>query len=188
MLIGPIVLNSLLWLAWRVWWVGARLAFSRDARHLVRQETWPQFLRHWLPVHGGFWAMFVSAALGERHSYGLREVIGLLVTATGLLLAVVSRRSLGRQWSGAVTIFERQVLITGGPYEYVRHPIYSGLLLAACGSALAIGTWTADTGLLAMLVGFTIKLRREERFMADQFGLIYRLYRVGTYRLVPFVF
>ena len=76
-------------------------------------------------------------------------VAGILLTALGLGLAIAARITLAGNWSAAVEIKEDHALIRGGPYRYVRHPIYSGLLLAVLGSAIALDRWSA-------LLGFTL--------------------------------
>ena len=75
--------------------------------------------------------------------------VGVGVQIAGLTLAVLARRYLGRNWSGTVTLKRGHELICAGPYRYVRHPIYTGLLLAFVGSALARNEWR---GVLAMLL------------------------------------
>jgi protein-S-isoprenylcysteine O-methyltransferase Ste14 len=112
---------------------------------------------------------------------------GAAVTIGGLLFAVWARRHLGRNWSSTVTVKTGHELITTGPYAWVRHPIYSGLLLAFVGSALARGEWR---GLLAvaLVAGiFWHKLRLEEKWMREQFGESYAAYCARVAALVPFV-
>ena len=93
---------------------------------------------------------------------------GAVVTAGGMLFSVWARRHLGKNWSQAVTVKEGHELITSGPYALVRHPIYTGLLLAFVGCAVARGEWR---GLLAVALVFGAlwrKLRLEEKWMRVQ--------------------
>jgi protein-S-isoprenylcysteine O-methyltransferase Ste14 len=113
--------------------------------------------------------------------------LGAALTAAGLLFAVWARRCLGTNWSRAVTIKQDHELITTGPYAVVRHPIYTGLLLALLGSAIARAEWR---GLLAVLLAFFAlyrKLKLEESWMYSQFGASYDAYshRVGA--LIPYL-
>ena len=113
--------------------------------------------------------------------------VGSALTAAGLLFAMWARRRLGGNWSGTVTIKEGHELITGGPYAIVRHPIYTGLLLALVGSAIASGDWR---GVLAFALAFLAlwrKLRLEERWLRDQFGEPFQVYCRQVAALVPFV-
>jgi protein-S-isoprenylcysteine O-methyltransferase Ste14 len=94
---------------------------------------------------------------------------------------------LGRNWSGIVTLKENHELITQGPYNLVRHPIYTGLLVAFLGSALARGQWR---GLIAVAIVFWAlwrKLRLEERWMREQFGEQYVAYSKRVSALIPYV-
>lgn len=113
--------------------------------------------------------------------------IGAAITAAGLLFSVWARRHLGANWSQAVTLKQDHELITSGPYALVRHPIYTGLLLALLGSAIARGEWR---GLLAVLIVFGVlwqKLRLEEKFMRTQFGESYETYSRRVAALVPYI-
>jgi protein-S-isoprenylcysteine O-methyltransferase Ste14 len=112
---------------------------------------------------------------------------GAAVTAGGLLFSVWARRHLGRNWSQSVTVKEGHELITSGPYALVRHPIYTGLLLAFVGCAVARGEWR---GLLAVVLVFDAlwrKLRLEEKWMGEQFGESYAAYCREVAALVPYV-
>lgn len=113
--------------------------------------------------------------------------IGAVVTASGLLFSVWARHHLGKNWSQAVTIKEDHELITSGPYALVRHPIYTGLLLAFVGSAVARGECR---GLLAVALVFSVlwfKLRLEEKLLRQQFGESYETYSRQVAALVPYI-
>lgn len=112
---------------------------------------------------------------------------GAAITVAGLLFAIWARLHIGRNWSSAVTIKQNHELITTGPYRLVRHPIYTGLLLALLGSAIAL---TQIRGLVAFpLFFFSLwyKLRLEEKWMRSQFGDAYLVYSRHTAALVPFL-
>ena len=84
-----------------------------------------------------------------------------------------------------VTLKQDHELIRSGPYRWVRHPIYTGLLLAILGSAIALGEWR---GLIALVLVAAAVLRRiaiEERFLTQQFGAAYARYRAEVPALVP---
>ena len=113
--------------------------------------------------------------------------IGAAVTAAGLLFAVWARRHIGRNWSGQVTIKSDHELVTTGPYGMVRHPIYTGLLLAFAGTALAVGE---VRGLLALAIACAAlwrKLKLEERYMREQFGEAYVEYTRRVAAIIPFL-
>ena len=110
---------------------------------------------------------------------------GALVTAAGLGFTVWARIHLGRNWSGSVTLKQGHELVLTGPYALVRHPIYTGLLVAFAGTALARAEWR---GVLAVLIAWAAlgrKLRVEERWMAGNFGERYAQYMARVPALVP---
>lgn len=111
---------------------------------------------------------------------------GALVTFVGLIFSVWARRHLGKNWSQAVTLKEGHELITTGPYALVRHPIYTGLLLALVGTAMARGEWR---GLLAVALVFYALWRKsklEEEWLLEQFGETYTAYSQRVGALVPY--
>jgi len=110
---------------------------------------------------------------------------GFAVTLAGLLFCVWARVHLGRNWSSAVTVKQDHELIVSGPYALVRHPIYSGLLLAFAGTALAIGQIRALLGFALVAIAPGLKLRLEEKWMRTQFGAKYEAYSERVKALVP---
>lgn len=113
--------------------------------------------------------------------------LGLALTVVGLAFALSARVFIGRNWSGAVTVKKDHELVCNGPYSLVRHPIYTGALLALLGTAIAFGE---VRGLLAFGVAtlaLWMKSRREELFMTEQFGAEYAQYKQKVKGLIPFV-
>lgn len=114
-------------------------------------------------------------------------IAGVTLCALGIGFAIYARFYLGSNWGLPMSRKANPELITSGPYALVRHPIYTGLLLAMIGSALAESvTWA-----LALLVFgpyFVYSARVEERTMADAFPEQYTAYRERTKMLVPFVY
>jgi protein-S-isoprenylcysteine O-methyltransferase Ste14 len=112
---------------------------------------------------------------------------GAALTAGGMLFSVWARRYLGKNWSQAVTLKTDHELIASGPYALVRHPIYTGLLLAFFGCAVARGEWR---GLLAVALVFGAlwhKLKLEEKWMRAKFGESYDTYSRRVAALVPYI-
>jgi protein-S-isoprenylcysteine O-methyltransferase Ste14 len=95
--------------------------------------------------------------------------------------------TLGDLWSSAVSRKENHVIVEKGPYGLVRHPIYTGLIVAAFATAIAVGTAPALAGAALMSLGFWMKARLEERFLSAQLGeAAYADYRRRTPMLAPF--
>jgi protein-S-isoprenylcysteine O-methyltransferase Ste14 len=110
---------------------------------------------------------------------------GIFLTFVGAAVAIWARYSLGQYWSGRVTLKVDHQLIRFGPYAHVRHPIYSGLLLAMAGTALVIGEWRAALGVLLAIVELSRKAAKEEALLASEFGDQYREYRRQAGFLTP---
>jgi len=114
--------------------------------------------------------------------------LGLAVTIGGCAFAIWARSTLGSNWSSIVTVKQNHELILRGPYAVVRHPIYSGLLLALTGTAIAVGEIRAFIGLVLAFIGFLLKSAAEEKFMREEFSNEYARYSQRVRRLIPFVF
>jgi protein-S-isoprenylcysteine O-methyltransferase Ste14 len=112
--------------------------------------------------------------------------IGLVLFAGGLGLAVWARMHLGRNWGTPMTQKVEPELVTSGPYRLVRHPIYSGILVAGIGTVVAL-SWLWVTVVALAGVYFLYSARVEERYLTDQFPDDYPLYRRSTKMLVPFL-
>lgn len=100
----------------------------------------------------------------------LPGITGALATFAGLGLAIWARWHLGTNWSSTVSIRADHELIHTGPYRTIRHPIYTGMLLALAGTALALGEVRGVIACVIVLVAFYFKARREESFLTQEFG------------------
>ena len=116
----------------------------------------------------------------------LRATVGRVLFVLGLSLAVWARVSIGRNWGTPMTQKLEPELVTNGAYRYVRHPIYSGILCAGVGTAIALSWWWLGFVALAG-VYFTYSATVEERFLTEQFPVAYPQYRRTTKMLIPFV-
>lgn len=103
----------------------------------------------------------------------------------GLAIALWARAALGTNWSGAIAFKEGHELIQRGPYAYVRHPIYSGLLLMGLGTTLASARVSSLLMLVLALILLAIKARYEERLMIRHFPAAYPPYRARVKALIP---
>ncbi len=117
----------------------------------------------------------------------LGQYTGLILTAAGITFAIWARLYLGSNWSAAVTVKESHMLVRTGPYSIVRHPIYTGFLLAAFGTAVAVGQYRGLLATAAAAFAWQTKLLIEERFMTEQFGSEYEAYKRDVKALIPFV-
>jgi protein-S-isoprenylcysteine O-methyltransferase Ste14 len=115
-------------------------------------------------------------------------LLACALSAFGLAVAVWARLVLGRNWSGNVTLKEGHELVERGPYHFVRHPIYTGLLMMMLGGAIARGTPEGFLGVAIFLVAHIWKLRVEEALMRRNFPDAYAGYCARTKALVPGIY
>ena len=133
---------------------------------------------------------FRTGWLGRRFlpSSDPAGLIGLLLTFLGVAFAIWARLQLGGNWSASVTVKQGHTLIRRGPYTIVRHPIYTGILLATLGVALIIGEYRGLFGAGILFLALWLKFSMEERFMLEQFNGEYRQYQSQVKALVPYIF
>jgi protein-S-isoprenylcysteine O-methyltransferase Ste14 len=116
-----------------------------------------------------------------------RAGLGLVLFAGGLAFAVWARLHIGRNWGTPMSQKDDPELVTSGPYRLVRHPIYTGILLAGAGTAVALSwTWLIVVALVGGYFGYSAIV--EERNLIKQFPDSYPAYRRSTRLMVPFVF
>ena len=113
------------------------------------------------------------------------EALGIAITVAGLGFAIWARAYLGTNWSGAVTVKFGHELVRSGPYRWVRHPIYSGMILAMLGTALERQQLRGLVAVVLLYAGFTLKSRIEERAMTGLFGAEYQDYTRNTGAILP---
>jgi len=178
-----------LWIAWAAYW----FIVAYNVKTTVRHETFASRLAHIGPLMIAAWLLSTKRLplpwFYERFipDTPLGFWIGTLLVAAGLAFAVWARVLLGRNWSGTVTLKQDHELIRGGPYRWVRHPIYTGLLFAYLGTAIAVGQWRGLVGLVIVFVALWRKLRMEERWLGEVFGVAYDEYRAQVRALIPFL-
>jgi protein-S-isoprenylcysteine O-methyltransferase Ste14 len=181
------ILIDIPWLAFVAYWIISALNTKRTQK---REAFVARYGIMFVEVVG-FVLLFKHSAdigfLAERvlpRSYAA-GITAVILTWAGIALAIWARWHLGQYWSGRITIKEDHKLICTGPYARLRHPIYSGLDLAAIGSALAINRWRCVIGLCVIITGFWIKGKREEAMLSAQFGADFEEHRRRTGFLLP---
>lgn len=160
------------WLLFGMYW----LVSSLKRKKTKQRETWLQRFGYMLPLALGVYLLSRREAhygwLGQRF-VGIGPAgdwLGVLLTAVGIGIALWARWHLGANWSGAVTLKEGHQLIRTGPYRAIRHPIYTGILLAIFGTAVTIGEVRALLAVAIVWLSFYVKARREESFLTKEFG------------------
>ena len=129
------------------------------------------------------------ASFFSRGIFPQSPVLGWIAAALSVLgvgFAIWARVHLGRNWSPQPAVKVGHELVTSGPYAFVRHPIYTGIILMAFGTALTGTIFGIGVFLIASIV-FILRIRKEEKIMLGLFPNEYREYEKRTKRLVPFV-
>jgi protein-S-isoprenylcysteine O-methyltransferase Ste14 len=184
------MMHTIAGIAWLVfllvWGIGA-FTSKRDARRLPAGSV----AIHVAVLALGMCLLFVRALrvgpLGWRilPDRDWVEWTGATLQVLGIALCIWARLYLGRNWSSTVTLKEGHALVRGGPYGLVRHPIYSGLLLAMLGVAVDRGKLAGAVGFVILLFEWKRKSLLEEGLMLEQFGDGYQRYREEVKGLIP---
>ena len=170
-----------------VWLIMAINSKSPSKREPLRERV-----AHIAFIFAGFWLLDYDAppwlsSLNRNFVPDARWIVwtGAVVTLAGILFAIWARLIIGRNWSGDVQIKQGHELIRRGPYARIRHPIYTGLLLALAGTALSVGEYRGLVAVAIVAIGFARKARKEESFLAAQFGPAFDEHRHRTGFFLP---
>jgi protein-S-isoprenylcysteine O-methyltransferase Ste14 len=130
----------------------------------------------------------IALAVGAARVPAALRAVGLAVMWCGLVVRAWAVITLGRAFRTTVEVDTDQLVITSGPYGYVRHPSYTGLLLIIAGTGLAVGNWLGVAAcVLLPLPALVLRIRVEEGELVRVLGEPYRRYQARTKRLVPAV-
>ena len=180
---------ALCWVVFIVVWIIAAWFAKRTVErsgHRLRWIVWIVAILLVATTKSSGWGSRTACSLW-RVTPGL-AVVAAAVTAAGLSVALWARAALGRNWSGAVVLKEQHDLIDRGPYAFVRHPIYTGVLLMVLGTVTISGTRAGVFVFATLVAGLIVKARREERLLTTHFPELYPRYRARVRaRLIPFL-
>jgi len=178
-----------MWIALWIVWVAAAFATKRTERSASRGSRLLElvllvtaftllFRREW---------RFDPLEVRVIPAAGAFEWTGVAITAAGIGFAMWARFYLGRNWSAVASVKQDHSLVRSGPYSVVRHPIYTGLLVAVLGTAVVFGEIGCFIALPLALFAWRNKWLIEEGFMREQFGVEYEQYMRDVKALIPFV-
>lgn len=176
-----------LWVAFIAYWSVA----AKNSGAAKRSESRRSRGVHELLLNVGLLLLFLPVPGLTRYFLAharSRSLVGLGVQAGFFLLALWSRRHLGRHWSTKVRIAEEHELVRSGPYRLVRHPIYTAMLGMALGTTIVSGQYHSLVGLLIIVVAYWRKIRIEEAVLREAFAAEYDEYRRKSWALVPLIF
>ena len=189
MIIRPSETLELIWIGWLISWVATSFWSSPMQRRVAKLETWTYRAAI---IAGGILLMpWTARMLAEKRiwDFGYNGAYALAgVMLAGLLLTWWARLHLGRLWSSAISRKQDHSVVDTGPYAFVRHPIYTGLITALLATAAAEATVTALLGAALIVFGLWLKARSEECFLTAQLGPeAYGSYCRRVPMLVPFL-
>lgn len=165
-------LAELAWLVFLAYWLVSAFRLKKVKQREPRGERLVQIV-----FMVTAWFLVFNDAVGQGW-LGTRflpisepiAITGFALSAVGVAFAIWARWHLGENWSATVTLKEGHELIRSGPYRHVRHPIYTGMLLAFAGTVLALGEVRGIIAFAVVITGFYLKARKEERFLIQEFG------------------
>lgn len=180
------------WAVFVLYWIVSSFGVKRDIGRAPWWRLWLVRIGIATVVIGLLrWGIF---SLGNNTRYleiftttttGVAAGIGAVFCILGIALAVWARAYLGRNWSPAPALKEEHELVTSGPYKLIRHPIYTGVILAALGSTMTSLAWIIMFFIISAM--FIWRVHVEERLMIRQFPNQYPDYKKRTWALVPFI-
>jgi len=178
-------------LAWVVFWAYWLISALRTRSPMKRQQSrgfWILFVL--------FWGFCVIYSVGFTPGFLVQKVIpddliiGLtctIITLLGLGFAIWARVNLGKYWSSMPAIRVDHKLIRTGPYNIVRHPIYTGILFAVAGTAIMVGEPLGIIAFFLILAAYLWKIWMEEKYLQEEFGEDYAKYKKEVPALIPFL-
>ena len=182
-------LTILDWVVFYLFWIVAAFRTKRTEK----RENLAGALGYRIPAVVAFWLLTGARLLGPPFATrvipkgALIAWLAMASSVAGLATCLWARVTLGRNWSSVVVVKQEHELIQAGPYRFVRHPIYTGMIALFLANVLLSGRLGGVLGLVCLLISFYLKLLREERFMLEQFPTQYRDYCRRVKRLIPFV-
>lgn len=180
----PMWTSIAMWCVIEIYWDVARKKAAPTVESESRRSRWVHLaltlaaqILIFLPVHGLRQRWLPASVIVSAD--------GLTLNTAGVVLAIWARRTLGRYWSGEITIKVEHQLIRSGPYRVLRHPIYTALLALYFGTAIVSGELHALIGFVLAVLAYLRKIKLEEANLKKAFGAEYESYRGASWVLLP---
>ena len=180
-------LAGLAWLVFLAYWFVSALKLKKVKQRQARGERLVQIAFMVVAYALVFKDTLGRGWLGTRFLPASDAIgkIGLALAGVGVAFAIWARWHLGENWSSTVTLKEEHELVRSGPYRYIRHPIYTGMLIALAGTVLALAEYRGLIALTMAMLSFYLKARKEERFLSQEFGESFREHARHTGMFLP---
>ena len=178
---------SLPWLIFLVYWIVASFRVNKMERQEPQGE---KLVRILLAVVGWYLLSKNDPRFGVLNLRFVRFhfsvfILGAVMTWAGVAFAIWARYHIGRFWSASVALKAGHELIRSGPYSRIRHPIYTGIVVALAGTTLAVGRYRGVVAFALILASLIRKSRQEEVLLAEQFGPVFEEHRRHTGFFLP---
>lgn len=182
------IINVACWFLFVVYWVATarNVKRTKEVKAGLGYAKWIVFIVAFLLLSPRGLSRRFGATTLLPHS-DILMAAGVLFSIAGVVIAIAARRKLAGNWSSMVVLKEDHELITTGLYGYVRHPIYSGILLIALGAAVVNGTVTAIGFFVVVLAFMAYKASLEEQLLTKHFSQDYPAYKARVKRIIPFL-
>jgi protein-S-isoprenylcysteine O-methyltransferase Ste14 len=185
--------NSLIGICWLIF-IGVWVAYSLEAKKNIQANGRKRYsFVRLVMITSIIILVFTIKNFRGLANYHLLPVnnfmqtMGVLICAAGIAFAVWARMHIGKNWGMPMSLKEKPDLIMTGPYSFIRHPIYTGLLMAMFGSMVTAGfTWLI--WLILFIPYFVYSAKKEEKVLLVQFPQEYADYMKRTKMLIPFIF
>lgn len=184
---GEVWITIICWLLFSMTWMLQRNKAKENVDPRTASQKFKGFLGYvilfsllYLPL---FFAKDMVRVVPQNIVF---QVLGVALCVIGVSVCIWSRLLLGWNWSGGVKAKKDHELIVKGPYRFVRHPIYSGFIVALTGTCLVVGGISGIVITVIYTLGLNMKIRQEEKLLAGLFDT-YAGYKERTYKLIPFV-
>ena len=185
---------AVLWVVWIIYWIVGEPLYQFAKHHsktIVKRGGRGNILSY-LFLIAAFGILQISftgqlAFLGEGFLPDTPAVwlLGFALAVAGLVFSVWARVYLGSNWSPAAMLKKGQTLVRSGPYGIVRHPIYSGLIVAIIGTALVYGGYRVIISVVCVFLFAWVRITEEEKLMSNQFGEEYTEYKKEVKAIIP---
>jgi protein-S-isoprenylcysteine O-methyltransferase Ste14 len=169
------------WLVFVFFWLFSSFSAKKTARGGM-QHAWFRIIIIAIAV----WFIFQFPTINGLIPPALWvQVLGVVLCALGIALAIWARVNLGTNWGMPMSLKVDPELVTSGPYRFIRHPIYTGVITSALGSALVTPAWFI--AFVLFLIYFSYSAKKEEQIMIGVFGERYKEYMKHSKMLIPFI-
>ncbi|HUA13015.1 MAG TPA: isoprenylcysteine carboxylmethyltransferase family protein [Candidatus Sulfotelmatobacter sp.] len=180
-------LSTVIYTLWIIFWIGwISVGFTSKKGTSVHRNFFTYRLFLFVLIVLVARSVNIGGLHYYNHSGSVAKIIGSVLFAGGLGFAIWARVYLGKNWGMPMTEKEEPQLVTSGPYHFVRHPIYTGILTAVLGTALAVSYFWFVI-LVFSGVYFIYAAFKEEEYMHREFGKTFAKYKSSSKMLIPFI-